>query len=174
VSEPFINKWITVLGINPEPWAVGSSFATRRNGGIHSGISPNAKLVAYQRALQEELKSRDYTPIINESIRLTLQMLFVRQVDSYKTAGGVNKTGNYADATNLGKSTEDAMQGILFPNDRQMAWTFPIIVEQGLSAESFIAFRIAPYEDTAHWKDFVSHLRNKQKIIDDTHEDHLW
>jgi hypothetical protein len=167
MSNQFLDKWITVLGINPEPWAVGTAFATRSKAGVHAGVSPNTKLVAYQNALKEELRARNFEPIENQTVRLTLQMLFVRQVDSY-TVRGKTKTGNYADATNLGKGTEDAMQGILFPNDRQMAWTHPIVVDQGLQAEPFIAFKIGVYESNAQWTDFVNLLRIKQTVIDRT------
>ena len=49
-------QFITIQGVNPEPWAAGIANAGRRGGTVKASMSPNAKLQVYQNALREEVE----------------------------------------------------------------------------------------------------------------------
>lgn len=108
-----------ITGVNPEPWAIGTVNCWGKGRGT---ISPNEKVVVYQQALREELKR--YPEANEEEMPDWPQDLYLYYVRS--TAGG-----QPADVTNLNKSTEDALQGILFHNDRGNRRVTGEILDQG-------------------------------------------
>lgn len=118
-----IDRWYT-LKVNPEPWAIGTV--------AHNRISPNPGLVAYQSAVREELEGE---PLLPESMR-TLTFYFFRRIDQYLDTADHVRTRNSADATNMQKALEDALQGILFKNDREIRDIRSVIVQQGQHVDS--------------------------------------
>lgn len=112
------DKWFT-LWLNPEPWAVGSVSGNR--------ISPNPNLVAFQSAVREALEG---TPKLPPDMR-SLEFYFWRQQAKYIDAADRVRQRNAADATNMQKGLEDALQGILFDNDREIRDIRSAIVDQG-------------------------------------------
>jgi hypothetical protein len=109
---------LVIKGINPEPWAIGTVQVFGRNG----KISPNLKLVTYQQALREELQGTPETDLLWAK---TLHCMFFRSTER----------GQPADATNLLKATEDALQGVLWPNDTINRKVTGEIIEQGPHVE---------------------------------------
>lgn len=114
---------IVIQGINPEPWAIGTINAWGKG---KATMSPNPKVENYKLAIREDLERRisDFTPRIGWPVDL-----FIWYVRS--THGG----GQPADVTNLNKATEDALQGILFGNDRFNFRVGGDILEQGPHVE---------------------------------------
>lgn len=110
--------WL-VAPVNPEPWTVGTISYKR--------ISPSPNLVAYQSALREELAGVEMLP--PEYRKITFY--FFRQQAQYIDMRDKIRTRNQADATNMQKATEDALQGILFDNDREVMDIRSVIVQQG-------------------------------------------
>lgn len=129
--------------INPEPWTtpvVGKSYAVKR-----------PKLRVYQNAIVSEWTKRygHLAPVAKGT------PLRVRFVFSRSSAGG-----KHADATNLQKAVEDALQGLLYYNDTHTREVSSLILYQGtdvdhdygvlIQAEEFIA----PTEaDNRRWAD---------------------
>ena len=110
---------IVIRGINPEPWAIGTVNCWGRGKGT---ISPNLKMLNYQNALREELTERLDS---GGTVKLTgwaldLHIYYFRSTEH----------GQPADVTNLNKATEDALQGILFTNDRINRKVTGEIIEQ--------------------------------------------
>src|SRR4051794_39473343 len=99
-------KWF-VLHINPEPWAVGSISGKR--------ISPNPNLVAFQSAVREELEGQTLPRDFRK-----LEFFFFRQTAKYIDTSDHVRQRNQADTTNCQKALEDALQGVLFHNDREI------------------------------------------------------
>lgn len=111
------DKKLIIFGydINPEPWAIGNITIERnkQTGKLFPKVGPELTLKSYQDALRASLledgakvKTGPY------SIRFT----FSRQLVKYS----VDKhtlTRNWADVTNMQKSTEDALQGAAIAND---------------------------------------------------------
>lgn len=107
------------LSLNPEPWAMGTVFAARGRGGKGSftRVSPNKTLKQYQDAVRAELEAQGVS-ILPGPYRL--RFTFSRQLVSYKTSSGKTSSRNVADVTNMQKATEDALQGVVIDNDRDV------------------------------------------------------
>lgn len=112
------------LPINPDPWEVGPLGVGRRNGKMYPYIGPSAQLKAYQEAIREELESQSITMLEGDFYKLTFY--FWRRLDEHEKGRKV-----HADATNMQKATEDALQGILIGNDRNVLDIRSRIVAQG-------------------------------------------
>lgn len=134
--------------VNPEPWSVGTAYATRtKSGAMRGGISPNKKVQAYQKALREELLSLPMVRMLEPGdAGLCLRLWFWRQIEVSNKAGR-RVTGHIADVTNLQKSTEDALQGILFENDNAVRWVCSEIIEQEASTVPTIAIEVWHYRE---------------------------
>lgn len=137
-----------IFGVNPEPWTPGTAY--RRGRG--AGVAKNQKLVMYQEAVREEFP--DQNPI-HKFIEPGERIWFV----FWRTA-----TGPVADATNLQKALEDALQGLLWRNDRTNLDIRSTIESQGKGVEPAILVRILPprtetiippypQRDTERWED---------------------
>jgi Holliday junction resolvase RusA-like endonuclease len=119
-------KWF-VLDVNPEPWAVGPVTTGRRGGKIFGTIGRNAQLHAYQEGVRSALGSG------HEMITgpVEIKFYFWRSRADYKTHQARTVRKNEADVTNMQKATEDALQGILFKNDKDTNCITSKIIEQG-------------------------------------------
>jgi Holliday junction resolvase RusA-like endonuclease len=115
-----------VLNVNPEPWAIGSLGLGRRNGKVYPYVGQNAQLAAYQSAVREAVVD----PVqIEGNVELTFY--FWRNLASYETQSGHEHRKHHADATNMQKATEDALQGILFDNDKWVVDVHSVVMDQG-------------------------------------------
>lgn len=108
------------LGFNPTPWAIGPLGLGRnkQTGKMIPVIGPNTSLVAYQEAVRSELIRQGAEMLPPD---YSIRFRFSRQLEKYvSNATGRNVTRNRADATNLQKATEDAMQGIMLNDDENV------------------------------------------------------
>ncbi len=120
-----VDRWI-YLPINPEPWAVGELSLGRKNGKLFPKMSPNKQLQAYQDAVREALEDQDMLPVGQYS----LTFYFWRLRSQYQ--GRTRRVRKHqVDATNMQKALEDALQGMLFDNDRNVQDIHSVIVGQG-------------------------------------------
>lgn len=116
-----------VLEVNPEPWAIGDLAVGRRNGKMYPYVGRNNQLHMYKEAIKEELGSPD----VWFEGKIELRFFFWRRRDEYKTPQARGHRKHEADTTNLQKATEDALQGILFKNDKDVNDVHSVMVEQG-------------------------------------------
>lgn len=153
-----------VLDINPEPWAVGPLGVGRKNGKVYPYVGPNQQLISYQQAVKEELESLDGRLYIKCDFELNFW--FWRNIASHLTPSGRKASANYADTTNLQKATEDALQGVLFSNDRNCKSVSSEIVDQGPDVRGLVVILLralpdgAPFEESV-LADFPPPLKNK-------------
>lgn len=142
--------WLHVP-VNPEPWAIGDVSVGKRGGKIFPRVSPNGQLVAFQEAVRSELNGREALP----PGEYDLYFYFWRRLDDYETESGRRHRKHYADATNMQKATEDALQGVLIDNDRNVRKVGSEIVEQGPDVTPAIVIRaemyagLTPHEESA-------------------------
>lgn len=125
-------RYLYITGINPEPWTAPDVAVGRSGGKAFPIVHKKARLRAYQEAISESV--RDAYPDIEmwgAGQHIRARFLFWRQLDSYTTASGKAGKRNEADATNLQKALEDALQGILFFNDRDIKTIESVIVDEG-------------------------------------------
>jgi Endodeoxyribonuclease RusA len=121
--------------VNPEPWAVGPIVIGRRNGRPTGNMGRNVQLDAYKQAIREEFDQR-YAPMVAQyPPYYSLDFFFYRRQDAYLTQAERRHRKHEADATNLSKSTEDALQGYLYENDRDVKRVCSWVVEQGPDVE---------------------------------------
>lgn len=119
-----------VLGVNPEPWAVGPLDVIRRGGKLTPTMGRNQQLDAYKQAVRDELESQ-YGLGSPLPAGYELDFYFWRHRADYTTAQAQKARKNEADATNIQKATEDALQGVLICNDRDVIRVRSTIVAQG-------------------------------------------
>jgi Holliday junction resolvase RusA-like endonuclease len=137
MSEP---RWY-VLDINPEQWRVGPLSVGRANGGQFARVGPDQQLQAYQNAVKEILEEdAQLTPGL---VKLTL--IFWRQMEEYKTQKSKANRRHQADLTNLQKALEDAIQGVLIDNDRDVREVHSFIAEQDHNTRPLVVIKVEPW-----------------------------
>lgn len=135
-------RWF-VLDINPEPWAIGD-VGVRRNGGKLKGfVGRNQQLWNYQQAVKEAVGTGH--ELIRGKVKLTC--IFWRRRDEYRNhQARTHRTGE-ADATNMLKATEDALQGVLYVNDKDNNEVHSYIIDQDTDTRPRIIICVAPNSD---------------------------
>ena len=119
-------RWFA-LAVNPEPWTVGPLNVGRKNGGLYPYMGAAQQLVAFQEAIREEF-GEGHQKIVGD---VTIRFYFWRQQSTYETTSGRKHRKHTTDATNMQKALEDALQGILYENDRDVKDIRSVVVEQG-------------------------------------------
>jgi len=123
-------EWFLIEGVNPEPWTASEGTIGRKGGKLFVMFHKQMQLRVYQEAIFETFKER-YPDVIPSSAdkKIALEFYFWRELPVYEgTRGNVRK--HQADVTNLQKALEDALQGVLFSNDRDVQVIKSYIVEQ--------------------------------------------
>ncbi len=132
-------KWY-VLDLNPEPWAIGPVGYARRGGKMSAYVGRNAQLDAYKQAVKEEFGDPIHLDMIEGKV--TLMFFFWRNRPEYTTPQARTHRKHEADVTNLQKATEDALQGVLFKNDKDVNNIHSILVDQGPNVKGKIVIGI--------------------------------
>lgn len=127
------------MPLNPEPWAVGLAHVVRTGGAPKARIAPDPTLQTYQNAVKDELRLQGVELLPGD---YSLYFSFSRQLASYTNGSGHTSTRNAADATNMQKATEDALQGVLIHNDRDVVRVGSVIVEQGALVNPYVIIQI--------------------------------
>ena len=133
------NYRVYALPLNPEPWTVGKAYVVKAGGVPKARIAPDATLQTYQNAVKDELTLQGAELLDGD---YSLYFTFSRQLASYAGVSGRTSTRNAADATNMQKATEDALQGVLIHNDRDVVRVGSVIVEQGPLVSPFVVVEI--------------------------------
>jgi Holliday junction resolvase RusA-like endonuclease len=120
-----------IRGINPVPWMSPQGSVGRKNGKMFVHMHSPTELKNYQAAVREALEGAP--PVEGDNISLTF----------YFWRNARTKHDHQADATNLQKATEDALQGVLFANDRDVQHVQSWIVAQGADVEPQILVSIS-------------------------------
>lgn len=129
---------IRIEGLNPVPWTSPDAEIGRRNGKIFAHLVKDGNLVMYQEAVKETLRD-ELELVFPTSERVALVFYFWRQL--YVHNKGRSKE---ADATNLQKALEDALQGVLYKNDRQVVDVRSIVVSQSITTDPRIVIMVMP------------------------------
>jgi Holliday junction resolvase RusA-like endonuclease len=132
-----------VLNVNPEPWAIGPVGYARRNGKMSAYVGQNKQLDAYKQAIKEELGTGH--KMLEGPV--DLRFYFWRVRDEYTTPQGRAHRKHEADATNMQKATEDALQGVLFANDKDVQHVESWIIAQGPDVEPRVVVGVKRYEE---------------------------
>lgn len=126
--------------VNPEPWAIGPVSAGRRGGKIIPIVGRNQQMEAYKEAIKEEFGHRYPDDGILPG-KYSLDFFFWRRLDAGVTVGR-DRRQHQADGTNLMKATEDALQGLIIGNDRDVMRGGWAIVSQGPDVAPGVVVRV--------------------------------
>lgn len=141
-----------VLYINPEPWAIGPVSIGRRNGKMFGAIGRNAQLASYQDSVREAIGEQS---MLTGKVAVTFY--FWRRRDEYETPQARTHRKHEADATNMQKATEDALQSVFYKNDKDVSDVRSVIVEQGPNVIPRIVVKIEPWSGL-DWNEIPSHI----------------
>lgn len=133
-------QWF-VLRLNAEPWAIGPVSVGRKAGKLFPMVGRNTQLAVFKDAVREELGNQ-----VMLTGKIGIQIFVWRRMDEYKTAQARTARKHEADATNLQKAIEDAIQGVLIHNDRDVQDISTTIVEQSPDVEPMIVIKIYKYD----------------------------
>lgn len=128
-------------GINPTPWTAPEVSVGRRGGRVFPQVHKKAELRTYQEAIKEELATAYTGPVIISPV--SIQFYFWRRIETYERTDGKSVRKHRADATNLQKALEDALQGIVIKNDNQVQHVSSTIVEEGDDVEPHITIVVS-------------------------------
>lgn len=146
--------WL-VLQVNPEPWAVGPLQAVRRGGKLSAFMGRNQQLASYQEAVREAVREQwGDLPTLDGLIRLDVYLW--RQRSEYKTPAERKHRKHEADATNMLKALEDALQGVLFKNDRDNISVSSHIIQQDGTVQGKVVIRVQVVDPVQHRADLVN------------------
>lgn len=132
-------RWF-VLDLNPEPWGVGPLGVARRGGRIRPFMGRNDQLDDYKKSVKDAVGEGH--ELIHGKVKLTC--LFWRHQTEYETPSERRHRKHEADATNMLKATEDALQGVLYVNDKDNNEVHAYIIEQGPDVKPRVVICVEP------------------------------
>lgn len=127
-----------IEGINPEPWTASESSTGKKDGKFVTRFFKDEKLRSYQEAVKESLRA-DYPGWEQFIEPVSLSFYFWRRLDGH---------AQVMDATNAQKALEDAIQGVLIGNDRQVKRITTIIFAQEATVMPKIVIGLRPYVES--------------------------
>jgi len=130
------DQWF-VLELNPEPWAIGPVGVARKNGKMIPYVGRNQQLDAYKEAVKEALG-----PVEMLTGKVDITFFFWRVRSEYSTPQARTHRKHEADATNMQKATEDALQDLLYKNDKDNVHVESYVVEQGPDVTPRVVIRV--------------------------------
>ena len=132
-----------ITGINPEPWVAPEASIGRRNGKLFVQFHTSDTLRTYQQAVKEEIVLQN-GHLIKHTGPLTIVFYLWRQLDVSESLGRATNR-NWADSTNCQKALEDALQKILYDNDKNNQDIRTIMIAQSRYTQPHITIDIRPY-----------------------------
>lgn len=148
--------WYVIPGINPTPWTSPTVSVGRKNGKPYPQVYSSAELKNYKTAIADEVRERYPDAEVIED-EIALRLFFWRRVELLDRGGGkARRRGNVADATNMQKATEDALQGVLFKNDRQVVHAESWVMAQHDAVEPLVVVEVVWHPERPELPEHVS------------------
>ena len=159
-----VMRWF-VARINPEPWAIGPVGYSRRGGKMSAYVGQNQQLNAFKEALREELGEQEL-----QDGQHVLYLYFWRNRAEYTTPQARTHRKHEADVTNMQKATEDALQGVLFKNDRDVREVHSFLMDRDQTLEPGIVIGLAPYMEQPLPEAVIALMNNQPVEVDEETE----
>jgi Holliday junction resolvase RusA-like endonuclease len=132
---------LVLTDLNPEPWkaALKGKNGFRKDEGLRS----------YQEAMKEDVKKAltdagHVLPLYPKDTILRVHFDFWRQLEK-TTIGGRTRRRQDADATNMQKAAEDALQGVVYHNDKMNRHVSSEILEVGFDTKPGVAIFVVEF-----------------------------
>lgn len=145
------SAWYILDGINPEPWEAPQASVGFRNGKPYVQMHKTEQLRAYQESVVDLLPQQNSHRMRMWDGLIELEFFFWRRLDSYGVGDGARSRRHLADATNMQKALEDALQGLLFLNDRNVVEIKSRIMAQGPNVEPRILIKVGERWENPSW-----------------------
>ena len=130
--------WYLVEGINPQPWTASEAQVVGKHK-VH--MHKPEQLRFYQQALAISFEQQNPGFVaLKTGIPLVVRFYFWREIDQ----DDKGRRANIADATNLQKACEDALQDVLYGNDQANVDIRSRIMEQAEGIKPRILIMVAP------------------------------
>lgn len=144
-----------VARINPVPWTAPSVSIGRKGGKPYPLVYSSTELKTFKSGLAEEIKDNyPDAPMIEDEIGL--EFFFYRRLDSLDRGKSRRRArAHEADATNMQKSAEDALQGVLFKNDSQVISAHSWVMEQGEDVNPLVVIHLTWHPERPTLPDHV-------------------
>lgn len=139
---------VVVKGINPQPWTVGVlGIAWSKGAQRHPypTLTKSGQLDIYQKALMDAVYAKLPPGFVQYDEPLAVHFLFWRQLESWVNEKGKMSRSMTADATNLQKAAEDAIQKVVYKNDQSNVRVQTDIVEQTNFTTPLIVIKVRPF-----------------------------
>lgn len=163
ITQPAF-QWYIIEGVNPEPWAASEGAIGKRNGKPFIQFHKPEQLRQYQESVKDIFSTMNphHVEYIHD---IELVFYFWRQLTVYEPMGEGKSTQQAAraDATNMQKALEDALQGILYKNDTEVKSIRSVVVEQERDTEPCILICAGTYTDRAEIN-AVSGIRDSLRV----------
>ena len=134
-----------ILDLNPEPWTSPQVSIGRKGGKAFPRFYSNEQMKNFKEALAEAVRQKlpeDFEPF---EIPIGVTFYFWRRLDEYQSPQARTARKHEADATNLQKAAEDALQGVLFKNDKDVSVVTSYIMEQAHDTRPAVVVEIEQY-----------------------------
>lgn len=135
-------EMLAIEGLNPMPWQSPRLGTIRKGGKIVPTSRPSDEVVVYQEAVKEAVMDRyPNLELIDHGLHgLVITFWFWR---SLNFGGQIRRA---ADATNMQKCLEDALQGVVYVNDRFNRTVTSHVVAQERDIEPLILISVERYD----------------------------
>jgi Holliday junction resolvase RusA-like endonuclease len=163
--------WFVIPGINPVPWTSPTVAVGKKNGKAYPQVYSSAELKGYKEAIKEHFQEKypDFEPIEDE---VALRFFLYRRLDSLERGTKRKSRGSVADATNMQKATEDALQGLLFVNDIQVVHAETWVMAQHADVEPCIVVNLIWHPERPELPDNVQAVVDNHPDLFDTDNVH--
>lgn len=151
-----------MLDVNPYPWKVPPFQPGRKGNRLFVQAGRDEGLHTYKEAIKEQLEKQNPTKIEGP---VALFAWYWRRMDEYKSTRGRNARSHEADTTNLQKATEDALQGLVFDNDKDVVFTQSWRVIQDFDVQGVLVVCAYPWVWSSPEDSFPDHVQEKIKDI---------
>lgn len=134
-----------ITSINPEPWVAPEASIGRKGGKMFIQFYTSDTMRAYKEAIKEEvLLQNGHAVLAAKGVPLDVTFYLWRRLDASESSSRSSRR-HVADATNCQKALEDALQGILYDNDRDNLSVHTVMVAQGPDVQPHIAIEIREF-----------------------------
>jgi Holliday junction resolvase RusA-like endonuclease len=130
-------RYFIIDGINPLPWMAPKLGVARSRAGHYPVAYPAAEMTVYQESIKDYMRERYPDQALSTGENF-ITFWYWRSLNF----GGQRR--QRCDATNLNKCLEDALQGILYENDKRNRVVVGVIVSQERDIEPRIVIRLEP------------------------------
>jgi Holliday junction resolvase RusA-like endonuclease len=136
--------WYSIEHVNPEPWESPEGSIGRRNGGLFVAMHSTERMRNFQASVREEFELQNPGYRKEEGL-LRVEFHLWRQLVEYDTDKRKQR-GKVADATNCQKALEDALQGLLYDNDRDNRFVSCEFAEHDVETIPFILVKVSKWD----------------------------